>query len=203
METIENYTNLIKGGESQNVEFKAGFFNEQNIATSLIALANSEGGYLFIGITNEGRIIGITADALPKQIKKSQALCDSIFPYPIEISDFEINGRHVICIHVTKAPSHFGPITASTGDVFVRYGDKNVRVSNDYITISAPEVQKTSSAKKLIGFVAMSFREEEEPALVDYYRAMLRAVAQTNLPMQLIRMDLREGDYEISQQIIE
>jgi hypothetical protein len=42
-------------------------------------------------------------------------------------------------------------------------------------------------------FVAMSFRFEEEPSLVDYFAAMRRAVAATKLPIELVRIDLFEG----------
>ena len=51
-------------------------------------------------------------------------------------------------------------------------------------------------------FVAMSLRVEEEPALVDYFAAISRAVATTGLPMSVERIDLQEGDYEISQEIM-
>ncbi|MBY8851038.1 ATP-binding protein, partial [Saccharothrix sp. MB29] len=39
-------------------------------------------------------------------------------------------------------------------------------------------------------------------ALVDYYWAIDRAVKATGLPVELVRMDLEEGDYEITAEII-
>jgi nucleoside 2-deoxyribosyltransferase len=47
----------------------------------------------------------------------------------------------------------------------------------------------------------MSFREEEEPALVDYWQAMLRAADKARREFSLIRLDQVEGDYEIVDQI--
>ena len=47
----------------------------------------------------------------------------------------------------------------------------------------------------------MSFREEEEPALVDYWQAMLRAAEQARREFSLIRVDQVEGDYDIVDQI--
>jgi nucleoside 2-deoxyribosyltransferase len=49
----------------------------------------------------------------------------------------------------------------------------------------------------------MSFRAEEEPELVDYFEAMKRACLATKLPIELVRIDLVEGDYEISQKIMD
>jgi hypothetical protein len=61
---------------------------------------------------------------------------------------------------------------------------------------------KWPNNKRLVGFVAISFRNEQDPALIDYYNAMLRSVARTKLPINLNRIDCKEGDYEISQQIM-
>jgi hypothetical protein len=52
-------------------------------------------------------------------------------------------------------------------------------------------------------FVAMSFRFEEEPALVDYFEAIKRASKKSGLPILIYRMDLIEGDYEISSTVEE
>jgi len=49
----------------------------------------------------------------------------------------------------------------------------------------------------------MSFREEQEPALVDYFQAMKRAVHRTGLLIELKRVDLMEGDLEISQKLMD
>jgi nucleoside 2-deoxyribosyltransferase len=52
-------------------------------------------------------------------------------------------------------------------------------------------------------FVAMSFREDEEPALVDYWHAMQRAAARARGEFSLRRIDHIDGDYEIITQIYE
>jgi hypothetical protein len=46
-------------------------------------------------------------------------------------------------------------------------------------------------------------RRYMDPSLVDYFEAMKRAVNSTSLPIDLVRMDLLEGDYEISQRIMD
>jgi hypothetical protein len=46
-------------------------------------------------------------------------------------------------------------------------------------------------------FVAMSFHEEEEPALVDYWHAMERAAKRARGNFDLRRIDKLEGDYDI------
>jgi nucleoside 2-deoxyribosyltransferase len=71
----------------------------------------------------------------------------------------------------------------------------------EYVRRGLP--QQTASGGKIRIFVAMSFRTEEEPSLVDYYKAMDRAAQRSTTPLELIRMDLVEGDYEISQKIMD
>jgi hypothetical protein len=50
-------------------------------------------------------------------------------------------------------------------------------------------------------FVAMSFRERDEPALIDYWHAMLRAAERARREFILVRLDKLDGDYEIVERI--
>lgn len=49
----------------------------------------------------------------------------------------------------------------------------------------------------------MSFRSDEEPALVDYWHAMQRAAARAGGNLELRRVDEIDGDYEIISRIYE
>lgn len=50
-------------------------------------------------------------------------------------------------------------------------------------------------------FVAMPFREREEPTLVDYWHAMQRAAEGARRDFNLVRLDEVDGDYEIVDRI--
>jgi nucleoside 2-deoxyribosyltransferase len=58
---------------------------------------------------------------------------------------------------------------------------------------------KTNTVTRI--FVAMSFRDNEEPALVDYWHAMQRAATRARGDFDLRRIDKVEGDYEIVDRI--
>jgi ATP-dependent DNA helicase RecG len=47
---------ILKEGEGYNVEFKEGF---NNLDKEIVAFANSSGGRIFLGLTDEGKIKGI------------------------------------------------------------------------------------------------------------------------------------------------
>jgi len=51
---------IIQNGEGIKTEFKESF-DSKNIAKEIVALANSEGGKIFIGISDLGEIKGVKA----------------------------------------------------------------------------------------------------------------------------------------------
>lgn len=57
---IQDFVNkLIKKKEGKSLDFKQKITSKEKIAKTLAALANTEGGYLLIGISDRRKIIGI------------------------------------------------------------------------------------------------------------------------------------------------
>jgi ATP-dependent DNA helicase RecG len=52
---------LLKGGEGLTVEFKSSFNNE--VIETLVAFANTSGGSVLIGVTNDGKLSGISINS--------------------------------------------------------------------------------------------------------------------------------------------
>lgn len=50
---------LIKGGESDTVEFKTAFGKE--VIITLVAFANTTGGKIVVGVDGSGKVVGIEA----------------------------------------------------------------------------------------------------------------------------------------------
>jgi hypothetical protein len=193
---------IIMGGESETVEFKSRLPKGDIIARILVSFANTEGGILLVGVSEDGKVIGILKEYVESTLYLLREISSSLLPYPIESGVVNIHGKHVIYAIVTKAPSHLSPVMTSHGEIYQREGPNIVRIMNE--PPRAREAKFQRHLKNVIVFVAMSFRDEEEPALVDYYRAIERAVKATGLlGITLNRVDLVEGDYEISQRIME
>ena len=57
--TAEEVIGLIAQGESQRLEFKSSFGEQNKAIETLCAFANSEGGKVFLGITDDGSIVGL------------------------------------------------------------------------------------------------------------------------------------------------
>ncbi len=53
-----DYYDIIKGGESETVEFKKSTGLLREAIETLCGFANLRGGYLFFGVTDNGKILG-------------------------------------------------------------------------------------------------------------------------------------------------
>jgi hypothetical protein len=187
--------NLVRFGETDTVEFKSKLPPEDIVVQNISAFANANGGILLIGINNDGEIVGLPQEELDSTINKLEKITASLFRFPIEVGHTKIDSKQIAYAVIEKPSPEYLPIMTARGDVYQRRFDKNVRIQ--------PDLMFERKVKRgMIVFVAMSFKEEQEPALVDYFKAMERAVVATRLPLKIIKIDLKEGDYEISQEIM-
>jgi nucleoside 2-deoxyribosyltransferase len=199
--TPERASELIANGESQRVEFKTATPAEGDIARVLAAFANTEGGILFVGVSDHGEVCGLTPAEAHRAMDRLRRVAASLIPIPADVGVLRVLDRVVAYAAVDPVPSHLRPVLTSEGRVFARKADMVVAV--DFGTSSTSAALLGAHRRSVVVFVAMSFNEEEEPALVDYFRAMERAVQFTGLPIDIRRIDLEEGDYEISQRVME
>lgn len=196
---------LIANGESQTAEFKSKLPVDYIVTRTLAAFANTEGGILLVGVKDTGEIIGLSGDELENTIRRLNNISSSLLPYPTNIGQIEVLSKNLVYALVEKTPTQYGPIMSATGTL---YGRHYINIFEEqpeeylYPDINA-SLKKVKPKVQVVAFVAMSFRDEEEPALVDYYRAMSRAVKATKLPINLKRVDLVEGDYEISRKVMD
>lgn len=123
---------FLKAGESEVVEFKEGV---KSIAKTICAFANSQGGYILIGITNQGEIIGIKAKEAVLKQKISNEL-QSIYPAPkISISSAKIDQKTIFVIKIEKADS----LLSASNIVYIRLGVNNRPLSTQEVIEKAAE----------------------------------------------------------------
>lgn len=199
---IEGY---IASGESEWVEFKTRLPSDASIGRVLSAFANTIGGVLLVGVSDDGQIIGLPDEDIGRAINRLVAIIDAMLPVPSCVGSMQIEGRNIVYAAVEKAPAWSAPVFTSSGLLVVRQQAASVAVrSTDFYDPELRErILSVEADREVLAFVAMSFRNEEEPHLEDYFRAMERAARRTELPIKLVRVDLIEGDYEISQQIMD
>lgn len=198
MTKYEQIMSQISNGENEFTEFKLKLVDERTIGRLISGFANSKGGSIFFGVGDKGEIIGLTENEISIFIERLSRITSSILPIPATIEKFEIDNKNIAICQIPPLPEHLKPIRTASGEAYRRVGEATIKADdekNKHISFA--------TKNEVLGFVAMSFRTEEEPALDDYYNAMLRAVENTKLPIKLLRIDLNEGDFEISQKIMD
>ncbi len=93
---------IILGGESSTVEFKRKFTTTEKIAREIIAFANTTGGYLIIGVDDDGSVVGV--DSEKEQVSLVEVAVSAIVP-PVEVTTeiVEIEFRDVVVVHVPNS----------------------------------------------------------------------------------------------------
>jgi len=96
-------TKLITKGESETLEFKPSLSQRDKICKALSGFSNTKGGTILVGISDNGRVIGIdigrkTLEDLAGYVKENTD--PSIFP---SIKQVEINKKKIIAITVEES----------------------------------------------------------------------------------------------------
>lgn len=132
--TINGIHNVIKIGENEKYEFKEKIENDK-IIKELTAFANSDGGYVFIGIRDDGTIIGVNDSPNKVRDDLQNSINNNLDP-PIGISVQSIEqvaqDKRIIVVYTPKSeqkPIYF----RNQGRIFVRAGSTNRPANRDEI----------------------------------------------------------------------
>ncbi len=105
---------LIKKGESEDIEFKRDF--AKSIGEEICAFANSEGGTILIGVSDNGEIIGHRTERIKEKIS---SMILSISPPPVvKIEDAKIERKRITVVRVMPSKS----LCSIGGIAYVRVG---------------------------------------------------------------------------------
>jgi hypothetical protein len=198
---------LVSQGESDTVELRSHLPRDHSIADTISAFANTSGGILIVGVSDDLQVIGLSDDEITQTIARLQDIARSVLPGPFDLSTVEIDGQQVAVLVVNQAEPQFRPVTNARGEVWIRRNGSSVKSESEMREKVAVRDRSLGFANRndntYVAFLAMSFRDEQEPSLVDYYEAIKRAVQRVTVPIELHRMDLIEGDYDISQGLMD
>jgi hypothetical protein len=193
---------LAKYGENQWVELKVRLPQASELAKQMAAFANSGGGVLILGVADDGEVAGWLPSDADMAVRRIRSTADSALPNLAHVRRGEVEAGWLVWAVVESAPE---PVVTADGVYWHRVSDRVQATelpSRGLITgDSSGSSEALPSVGKIRVFVAMSFREEEEPALVDYWQAMLRAAKKAQRDFELIRADEVNGDYEIVEQL--
>ncbi len=177
-----NRQELIKGGESETLEFKEKF--DERTVESAVSFANARGGMILIGVSNKGIVTGVDIGK-ETLVKWANQISDKTEPQLIpEIEVFEFEGKKVVVVRVPEYP--IKPVSVR-GRCFKRINNSNRNMNSQEIAemhlqstgmswdrfpaagksledLDLEKVRKYIRKAKVSG--RKGFREEEDPAQV-------------------------------------
>jgi len=93
---------LIESGEASRVEFKSDREKNIDFAKEIASFANGSGGYLLIGIEDDGMVSGVS-EPLKFEEKIYNVCSDSIRPVVTpELWKYKIDGKDVFCFYISQ-----------------------------------------------------------------------------------------------------
>lgn len=125
---------ILSNGEGQFIEFKEKA--DKNLAKEFVAFANSSGGKIFIGISDNSTIKGIKiTNELKSQIYNTARTCEPAIK--IDIEDFE----NILIVNIPQGKSK--PYSCSEG-FYVRMGTNCQQLKREEIIQLAIQSKETS-----------------------------------------------------------
>lgn len=137
---MNDLPDILLQGETQSVEFKTSFSDE--VIVSLVAFSNANGGTVYIGVTDKGKVSGVelgkeTVNEWLNQIKNKTV--PAIIP---NVDIFGINNIKVVALTVVEYPVK--PLSVK--------GRYYVRVANANHLLSAVEIADMSLRSRQISW---------------------------------------------------
>jgi len=127
--TADDIYVLIAEGEGPTVEFKREIPRQaDDLTTELVALANTQGGALILGVDDDGQLVGLTDD--PQRVEERvMGLCRACDP-PLAVTTevVELEGHSLLIVHILEGSDK--PYRAR-GRCYVRVGSTTQRASRE------------------------------------------------------------------------
>jgi len=127
MEVLEIIKLIERGFETSSVQFKRRIDHINQLSQEIVAFANTRGGYLIIGVEDNGEVIGLSAAEIRKLNQWIANVSTEIIRPPISplTEVINIQGKNVLVAEVPKGANI--PYYTNEGIAFVKKGsDKRI-----------------------------------------------------------------------------
>ncbi len=132
---------LIRGGEDTYLELKVKLSNPERIAQEIIALANTDGGVLIFGVSDQLRVEGVTnPEGVQEEIVR---ICrEEIYPPLVPLLDcisFD-NGRRLVVLEIEAKKR---PYRTKDGRFYIRIGAEKRETTREELSDMLDEIRPT------------------------------------------------------------
>ena len=166
---------IFSAGENRTVEFKKSTTDiTKDVYESVCSFSNRDGGDIFLGIRDDGTVLGVDrscADKIKKDFVTTINNPEKIFPpLYLQPEEIEYDGRLIIHIHVPVCPQ----VCRCKGRIFDRNHDSDIDITNAADLVYRLYAQKQDSfyVNKVFPNVGL---EALRPDVIDRARKMSRS----------------------------
>ena len=141
-----NLLDLINAGECTTIEFKTARKHlPDNLFETICAMLNVKGGNIFLGVKDDGTIVGVYRDYIKEMKKNFINLCNNnekISPtiHP-EIKEYQYDGKIILYIYVYESSD----VHKTCNKVYVRKEDGDFDITGNTSMISELYIRKSST----------------------------------------------------------
>lgn len=111
---------IIAGGEDSYTEFKRDISQRSDFAGELVAFANTNGGQIFVGVEDDGTIVGVPNPQQTEEAIVNIARNNCVPPITPLIDRLDIAGRIVLVVQTLRRAST--PHENNSGQCYIRVG---------------------------------------------------------------------------------
>lgn len=200
--TARRLRSIIERGETDTVEFKRKFSGFGKIAKEMIALANTRGGWLMIGIDDDGSVVGVDSEKSEIDLATSAAefYCEPPVEHVIHIVDIE--GTDVLAIEIPESRTKPHKLTRYGSDgngsdpdpldtrVYIRQNDRSVIASREVVRVLASTAPDSPPLRLEIGDIErilFAFLEQHGRVTLRQYRHLVN-ISQRRASRSLVRL---------------
>lgn len=141
-----NLFKIIKNGESITVEFKEAKKKlPDSLFESICSMLNRNGGHIFLGVKDNGEIIGVYKEYIKEMKKAFVSQCNNpekLFPTAhLDIKEYIIEDKHILYIYVYESSD----VHKTANKIYDRNEDGDFDITTNTSQISKLYIRKSST----------------------------------------------------------
>ena len=149
---------IIEQGEGIKTEFKQRFSDYEKIAKEIIAFANTRGGFIIFGISDNGMVYGVESEKSEAELLKETLTqyCEPIPNYKLHF--VELYNKEIVVLEISESENkphrlqdYKEKLDLNNSQVFIRINDKSVPASKEMIKLMQTRTNKLKLKNYSIG----------------------------------------------------
>lgn len=141
-----NLFKIIKNGESITVEFKEAKKKlPESLFESICSMLNRNGGHIFLGVKDNGEIVGVYKEYIKEMKKAFVSQCNNpekLFPTAhLDIKEYIIEDKHILYIYVYESSD----VHKTANKIYDRNEDGDFDITTNTSQISKLYIRKSST----------------------------------------------------------